>query len=351
MTYSIKTIATITLTAALSTGAAHADVKHQTDIIKESLSVGDYGTIAGGSSAFERIAEILPDKAQSYGHLHIIVQPYPNSATESTRNTKVSYFADNVAFPVTYRQNVYEGNAKLQKKIGYTLRRGPFVNKDRLVVVDNYIFFLDDWKNKDDYDLDTVLKIDGDNAIGSRSGTTGLSKSSGFGGFLGALTKSMGQVAAGDLDGDGELQKLKTTVLQPYLDQATIQQQSYFAKWKQNPANAKHLQYLADMEIAMDEGMKNYNQEIYNSPAHQRMLAHHRWMAKNVDMKVYNKKGTTIWIGSSKTAFITNEISPGHDMTSSCNTDMYYYFSEKNGTPGTKFNSDGDNCGGSVTIR
>lgn len=347
----IKKIATITLAASFSISAAHADVKNQTDIIKERLSVGDYGTIAGGSSAFERIAEILPDKAQSYGHLHVIVQPYPSSATESTRNTKVNYFADNVAFPVTYRQNVYEGNAKLQKKIGYTLRRGPFVNKSRLVVVDDYIFLLNDWKNKDDYTLKTVLKIDGDNAIGSRSGTTGLSKSSGFGGFLGALTKSMGQVAAGDLDGNGEIQNLKATVLQPYLDQATIQQQSYFAKWKQKPANAKHLKYLADMEIAMDEGMKNYNQEIYNSPAHQRMLAHHRWMAKNVDMKVYNKKGINIWIGTSENAFITTKVDAGSDAVGECNEDSYYYFSEKRGTPGTKFNSAGDNCGGSVTIR
>lgn len=351
MTYSIKTIATITLTAALSTGAAHADVKHQTDIIKERLSVGDYGTIAGGSSGFERISEILPDKAQSYGNLHVIVQPYPSSASESSRNTEVNYFADNVAFPVTYRQTVYEGNAKLQKKIGYTLRRDQSVNHRRMVVVDDYIFFLDNWKNKDDYTLKTVLKIGSDNTIGSKSATTGLSKSSGFGGFLGALTKSMGQVAAGDLDGSGEIQKLKTTVLQPYLNQATAQQKSYLATWKQNPANAKHLQYLADMEIAMDEGMKNYNQEIYNSPAHQRMLAHHRWMAKNVDMKVYNKKGIDIWIGTSEDAFITTKVDAGSDAVGECNEDSYYYFSDKRGTPGTKFNSEGDNCGGSVTIR
>lgn len=346
MKHSFK-VATITIAAALSFSTAQANVQNQTDIIKSKLKVGDYQTLLG-SSVFQRIAEIQPDKAQSYGHLHIVVQPYPEHASDQTRKTRVDYFADNVAFPVTYRQTVYEGNAKLQEKIGYSLRRGRYVNKERLVVVDNYIFFLNEWKSKDDYRLRSVLKIDGDNAIGAKSSTTGLSKSKGFGGFLGELTKAMGQVATGQTVGE-DTDKLKETVLQPYLDKATAEQKRKFAVWKQKPANARHLKYLDDMDAAMTEGIRNYNKKIYNSPAHQRMLAHRRWMEKNINVEVKNNTGSRVWVGSKTSPYYAG-IPSGSSSTHTCTGDLYVHYS-KESTSGTKFYNARSACGSSVNIR
>lgn len=346
MKHTVK-ITTVTIAAALSFSTAHASVQNQTDIIKSKLKVGDYQALSG-SSAVQRIAEIQPDKAQLYGHLHIVVQPYPNDPSDQTRKTRVDYFADNVAFPVTYRRTVYEGNAKLQEKVGYTLRRGRSVNKRRLVVVDNYIFLLRDWQNKDDYKVSSVLKIDGDNAIGARSASTGLSKSSGFGGFLGELTKAMGQVATGQTVG-ADIPNLKATVLQPYLDKATAEQQRAFAAWKQKPANAKHLKYLDDMDAAMTDGMRNYNRKIYNSPAHQRMLAHRRWMAKNIDVEVKNNTGNTVWVGSQDSPYYSG-IPSGTSSTRDCTNDLYVHYSQGSKS-GTKFYNARSACGSSVNIR
>lgn len=343
----IFNIAAVTLVATLSVGAAQAaGVSNQTDIIKSKLTVGDYQALSG-SSAVQRIAEIQPDKAQLYGHLHIVVQPYPNDPSDQTRNTRVDYFADNVAFPVTYRRTVYEGNAKLQEKVGYTLRRGPSVNKRRLVVVDDYVFLLREWKNKDDYKVGAVLKIGSDNTIGSRSSTTGLKK--GVGRFLGALAKSMGQVVAGKTGGGGNIANLKNTVLQPYLDQATAQQQHYYAAWKKKRANAKHLKYLDDMDAAMADGMRNYNRKIYNSPAHQRMLAHRKWMAKNVDVEVQNNTGSTVWVGSQDSPYYSG-IPSGTSSTRDCTNDLYVHYSQGSKS-GTKFYSARSACGSKVSIR
>lgn len=322
MKHTIK-IAPISLVAALLFNAAHGSIKNQSDLIKSKLKIGDYQTVAGYSGTV-KITNIEPEKNQP--HKHVIV-----TVGES------KYFPGNIAFPVTYYRAFYEGNVKLQKKVGYTVTRGSHVGKERLVVVNDYVFLLNDWRNKDDYSVSRVFKV----------GNGGQpAKKNGLGSLLGAMVTV---ATGGSLEEDKGA--LKREVLQPYLDQATAKQKSYYATWIQDPTNAKTKQYLDDLDMAMTQAMHNYNKKIYNSPAHQRMLAHRRWMAKNVNMKVYNKKGTTIWIGSTEKAFITNEIGVGRDTTSSCTSDMYYYFSDKNGTPGTKFNSDGDNCSGSVTIR
>lgn len=55
-------------------------------------------------------------------------------------------------------------------------------------------------------------------------------------------------------------------------------------------------------------------------------------------MTVKNNTDRALWIGSSKTAFITTEIKVDSSSSSiSCTGEMYYYYSNARGSKGIKF--------------
>lgn len=323
------------------------DLKHQSEIIRDNASKGDYKIVADqykSHSGRMEITAINQDKAQPNGHYEIIINEYPDHATESTRNETAQFFADNVAFPVTYLRSVYEGNKKLQEKVGYVIREGRSVGGDRMVFIDDYLFMLHNWKNKDDYEVRFVLKapkIAGDEPEGK-----GVKKKKKKKGFFKSLKDGIKNAGSGGVS----IEKVKAEILQPYLDSATQKQERYYAEWIKNPENAKTKKYMEDKRAMMDKAMKQYNDDIFNSPEYQRMLAYHKWLDNNVNVTVHNKSNNIIWVGSSKEAFITHEIAPGGNSTQTCTTDMYYYYSDAKGTPGKKFYTADSGCGSSVTI-
>ena len=170
-------------------------------------------------------------------------------------------------------------------------------------------------------------------------------KKKGFGGFIKAMKEG---ATAG---GGSSTEKLKTEVLQPYLEKAFAKQKAYYATWIKKPENAKTKKHLDDVAALMKKAMKKYNDDIFNSPEYQRMLAFNKWYNNNKVMTAHNKTGRTIWVGSSKEAFMTTKISAGGSSSSvSCDKDMYYYYSDSKGSQGRKFYTKNSSCGGSVTI-
>ena len=342
----MKKMKLFTMCAFLLTVLINAqEVQHQSEIIRKGFAKGDYKIIASSNGYRGRMimTNILPAKDMPDAHFEIALKLNPDDATESKSKEIDHYFADNIAFPVTYINTAYEGNSKLQKAVGYSIRRSEkYPAQERLVFVDGYIFILRWWRSKDDYIVSYVIKskeAKADKAEGKKK------KKKGFGGFIKAMKEG---ATAG---GGSSTEKLKTEVLQPYLEKAFAKQKAYYATWIKKPENAKTKKHLDDVAALMKKAMKKYNDDIFNSPEYQRMLAFNKWYNNNKVMTAHNKTGRTIWVGSSKEAFMTTKISAGGSSSSvSCDKDMYYYYSDSKGSQGRKFYTKNSSCGGSVTI-
>lgn len=320
-------------------------VKHQSEIIRARASKGDYHIIAdlyNSHRGVVNISEIKKDRNQPDEHFELFLRKYPNHPKASNRKVIHQYFPDHIAFPVTYLASTFEGNKKLQEAVGYVVREGRSVGNDRIVFVEDYMFMLQNWKNKNQYEIRWVLKAAQVNAKVSTSKTRNKK------GFFGALKNKLKKETS--MNG-GDINSLKKEILQPYLDKATEQQENYYANWIKNPENAKTKKYIDDQRMMMEKAIRQYNDDIYNSPEYQRMLAYRRWLDNNINMIVHNKSGRTLWIGSSSEAFITQKISSGESATHTCTSDLYYYLSDTKRTKGTKFYQSESACGASVIIR
>lgn len=289
------------------------------------------------------VVDISPDKSQPDGHFEIKLKENPNHAAESTRNEVIQLFSDNIAFPITYRSTAYAGNAKLQEAVGYVIDKKESDRWDkRYIFVKDHLFIVTDWKSKDDYYIRYILKSK--NAPADKTEKKEKKKKKGF---FKSLKEGIKNAKAG---GGGSIEKLKAEVLQPYLDKATVKQKAYYPEWIKVTENLKTKEFMEDQAVLMKKAMKQYNDDIFNSPEYQRMLAYRRWLDNSINMTVHNKSGSTIWVGSTKEAFISNEIQSGGSSTENCTSDMYYYYSDAKGTPGKKFYTEDSACGSSVTI-
>lgn len=342
----MKTIKLFTICMLLVTVAMQGqDVKNQSEIIRSNVSKGDYKIIAdkymrhGGVMT---ITNIEADKSRPNDHFEISFKKYPNDATESTRNEVIKLFADNTSFPVTYMHSNYEGNAKLQKAVGYLVQESKY-KTDRFVFIDNYLFFLTEWKNKDDYSVRYILE----NPDAKKETAENKSKKKKKGGFFKKLKQGIKNASTGSKE---KIEKLKAEVLQPYLDKATTKRKSNYSQWVKVPKNEKLENHIADSRVLMKKAMEKYNDDILKSPEYQRMLAYHRWMNNNINVTVKNNSGRTLWVGSGKTAFITTKIESGGSSVQTCTTDMYFYYSDAKGTPGKKFYTGDSACGSTATI-
>ena len=321
-------------------------VKNQSEMIRSKVSKGDYKIVADlykSHSGVVNISDVKYDKNQPNHHFEVLLKKYPNHARESDRNATHKYFPDNIAFPVTYLASYYEGNKKLQEKVGYVVREGRNVGDDRIVFIDDYLFMLQNWKSKDEYEVRWVLKAPKLERGKSEKQTKTKKKKKGF---FKSLKDGVKNAKAGGVS----IEKIKTDVLQPYLDEATKKQETYYESWIKKSENAKTKKYIDDKREMMEKAIKQYNDDIFNSPEYQRMLAYHKWLDGNVNFTVYNKSGRTVWVGSTATAFITSEVPSGGKSTQTCTSDMYYYLSDAKGSKGYKFYTAKSACGASATV-
>ncbi len=321
------------------------DVKNQSDIIRSSFSPGKYTVVSSFYETKEMIIDdILLDKNQPNEHFEVIFQQFPNESTK-----KDQYFPDNIAFPATYIESAYEGDEKDQKEIGYVIRKGRPAGKKRMVFLNEYIFLLDSWENKDSYSLNTVLKLEGTK---EENDSKKKKKKGGFGSFLNKIKEAKVKQKNG---GNDTREKLKKEILQPYLDKAFEKQKTYYAQWIKNPDHAKLEQYLKDLEKLMDLSIRNQNEKIKNSPEYKRMKAMHAYLdgkAANESkgqVTIYNKTGKDIYLfeeGSGNSSRIT----PNSRISVNCSKNYYYNFNP-NSSYNTQCYSANGACGSSVTVQ
>ncbi|WP_394748959.1 hypothetical protein [Spongiimicrobium salis] len=248
------------------------------------------------------------------------------SKTYENERIKATLLPDNFAFPMTYVSNAYEGNKKLQEKVGYIYDPYEGEPTTRVVFLDGAIYVMEDYMDKDNYKLEYILEFEEKPIKGLK--------------MMKAVMKSPKKMQA--------MQPKKK--LQAYLDAASVLQKNRYASWIKKPENIKTEKYIEDKRAMMKKAIKQYNDDIFNSPEYQRMLAYQKWIENSINMTVKNNKGTTVWVGSSATAFITTEIAPGKSATQNCTSDLYYYYSDAKGAQGTKFYTANNACGSTVTI-
>lgn len=321
-------------------------VKNQSEIIRSKVSKGDYKIVADVYNSHRgvvNISDIKYDKNQPNQHFEILLRKYPNHARESDRNATHQYFPDNIAFPVTYYSSYYEGNKKLQDKVGYVIRNGRNVGEDRIVFINDYLFMLQNWKNKDDYEVRWVLKAPKKEVPSPTKIKPQKKKNR----FFKSLKNKFKNAKVGS---SVSIETVKKDILQPYLDEATKKQKVYYSEWIKKSENIKTKKYIDDKRSMMEKAIKKYNDDIFNSPEYQRMLAYHKWLDSNVNFTVYNKSDRTVWVGSTATAFITSEVPSGGKSTQTCTSDMYYYLSDAKGSKGYKFYTAKSACGASATV-
>ncbi|GAB5565846.1 MAG: hypothetical protein Wins2KO_29090 [Winogradskyella sp.] len=333
----------------LSFNSNAQDVKNQSEIIRNNVSKGDYKIVAdlyNSHRGVANISDIKFDKNQPNMHFEVTIKKYPNHARESDRNAIHQYFPDHIAFPVTYISSAYEGNKKLQEKVGYVVREGRSVGDDRIVFIDNYLFMLQNWKSKDDYEIRWILMAPkAENGDNTEENVKPKKKKKGF---FKSLKDKVKKAKSGA--GSVSIEKMKAEVLQPYLDKATKKQQDFYQTWIKKSENKKTKKYLDDKRALMTKAIKQYNDDIFNSPEYQRMLAYQKWIDNNINVTVYNKSDRTVWVGSSSSAFITSKIEAGGSSTQTCTSDLYYYYSDTKGSKGYKFYTANSACGSTATI-
>ncbi|MEP5341901.1 MAG: hypothetical protein ABJL44_17955 [Algibacter sp.] len=238
------------------TTAIAQEVKNQSEIIKESFKPGNYKVIAEKYSGFDKFVnfeKIMPDKSKPKDNLELRVQLFPESPTDSKRESRERFFADKEIFPISYMSTSYEGNRKMQEQNGYVVRRGKYAGKTRLVFLKDYIFYLTYWTDKDNYTLAAILSNGGK----GKDDVTKKKKKSG--GFFKALKEGIKSGSTSTRGSNPKLEKLKNEVLQPYLDAATAIQN----KMQSSPEALAAKKKAAAINKDMNSSIDSYNNVVY----------------------------------------------------------------------------------------
>ncbi len=282
----------------------------------------------GVSDRVWRINDISPEKNQPATHYHLrMMSDLSEMDASKPELYEYSFLPDHIAFPVTYEETGYMASAKLQEAIGYVKTR---VNiETRIVFLGEHIYFIKEWKSKDDYKLYAVLEP---------------------GGTPDGLIKMMKLVAKTpkkmkELDPDAKLKA--------YLDAAYEEQARYYAEWVKVPKN-KQTETAADMQYeAMIKGIKKFNSDYEKTPEFQAMLRNNRLAAEaraESQLTVNNNSGSDVYVYSEGSRN-GSRVSAGGSRSFSCDEALYYTSSPSSSVNGggTRFHG-GGGCGSTVSI-
>lgn len=230
-----------------------AQTKGQSEIIKTEFKTGEYKIIAGGRGVMN-ITEIIPDKSQPEDNVEIVMQMWPDSPTESTREEREHFFADKAIYATNYMTTNYEGNKAMMESIGYYVRRGSYAGSRRLVFLNGKVYILGSWKSKDDYEISYVLEPKTEKKPGKKKKKKG--------GFFKKLKQELlsGSSSGGGSDDYEATQALKKDI-QPYLDAASAEQKKMEATPKAKKIAAKN----AEMKKEIDNFIDNYNNVFFEN--------------------------------------------------------------------------------------
>lgn len=299
----MKTIKLLAICAlAFTTGIKAQNVKNQSEIIKQNFKPGTYKVIATNTSIRKSVnlEKIIADKSKPEDNFELRIQLHPHSPTDSQREERKKFFADKEISPVTYINTSYEGNRQMQEQNGYVVRRNKYAGKTRMVFVDNYVFYIEYWENKDKYNLRAIFQNDVEDKSASKKDKK--KKKEKIGGFFKALKEEMKTGSTGSASGlSPKMAKLKNEVLQPYLDAATEIQK----KMESSPEALKAKRKADAINSKMNKSIDSYNNVVY-----------------------VNKTGKTIYIyrgNSTKAASYSN----GAKVKFPCSSGLNYDFTGK----------------------
>ena len=313
-------------------------VQHQSEAIK-GFSAGEYIAYLthkkAGSDDYQgginnrvwRILSIEPDKNQPDAHYEIAMMANedPDRSAEKPEEHTSLYFPDHVAFPITYMRSVYEGNPKMQGLIGYVPRRERC--EQRLVFLDDQIYFINDWKDKDNYRLFAVLE--------AGELPDGLIKT------MKLINSTPKKMKA--LDPDAKLRA--------YLDAAYAARDAYYASWVAKPANKQVETLIEDRYKAMDAAINQANEDYVNSDYYKRVLANNRAAASAkaaTRLTVKNTSSERIYVYAENSG-ATSELCAGCETTMDCELELFYKYST-GARDGAMFHRGNGGCGTVISI-
>ncbi len=320
--------------------SAQNGVKHQTKEL-ETIQTGDYlayltqqdgsGTYEGGlDELVYKVIEKRDYRIQPGVHKEVIMlfRGDSNKPEEFKKDEKM-YLPDNPAFPITYIQKVYEGNAEMQKEVGYAPRINKYDDHKRLVFLDGKIYIIKKWVDKDNYKLVSVMEHQ-------------AKKMSGF--------KKMKEVMKSPKKMK-EMQPHKT--LQNYLDTAFAKQQAVYTQWMKDPNNAAVVEHTELKRKLIIDAINKQRDDWRNSEEYKRIKernASSKQSSLISNVKLTNRTGKDIYIyeeGSSN----GSRISVNSNGNFNCKKNLYYSFSgNSSASKATQITNTGQSCGQTITV-
>ncbi len=278
-----------------------------------------------GGSTYEFRSE-----TDEVGNLRIYMTETYKSGNKSDEKM---FVADHGAFPTSFvSANMRSDNSPLEdlKVVG----KKTSSTSDRLIFVDNKMYQVWYWKDKDSYKLKRVVAAQEISDNGKKKG-----------GGLKAMKAAMAESKKTDEE--------KKAPLQAYLNEATKKQEELIPTWEAE--NKEYLEKVATNEKRWEEYVQKVNSDYWNSPEGQATLK--KWRedegkASNFTIKnetgnrlyVINEMGTVSWVAAGGTSDFF------------CSKDIYYCHPDADGNhtgegKGALIASGENACGTTVTVK
>lgn len=346
----MKKVALVIITL-LAMNSYSQEVKNQTEHIK-SLRTGKYITYdVNGKGQWYPIrlkAELAAVESEKNFSEHKILK---FKIGNSMHDKPESYLPDNMAFPITMAKIAYEGNTKMQKKVGYVPRKIRKGSTNRVVVLDGVIYDLSfkfDGENPETFKPYRLYVHESFVKQGSSKKEKPKKKKLSF---FKKMTTLQTNVSA-DL-GSKKLADMKVfELVKDYLTKAYAAQKKAYPSWKSETKNKLRLESIELKRKLMNKAMNDYNEAYKKSDEWKRIQENNRRAnaaAQKNNTTIQNKTGRDIYVYE-EGSHNGSRINVGSSGTFSCNETYYYSFSGnvswREGRP-----INGASCGSTATVK
>lgn len=331
------------------------EVKNQTEQIKL-LPTGKYLTYdvkdKGNGKYYWYPVKLDAELASVEQEKNFTEHKYLNLKVGNSMHDKPnSYLPDNMGFPITLAKLAYEGNAKLQKKVGFVPREIRKGRTNRVVVLDGIIFDLstDFDPNKPETFKPYRLYVHESYGKENKSKDDGKKKKKkkSFLKKLGSIANVAGSAAEVELNKVNHVENVVS-----YLKKAVAKQNEVYPKWKNQPKNKARLKNLELKKKLMDKGINDYNEAFKKTDEWKRIQENNKYWAKyeaENETTIKNATGRDIFIYEEGSHNGTRLFNDGR-RSYKCNKTYYYSFSgNSKWSAGTKIS--GTSCGSTATVR
>ena len=318
-------------------------------------------------------ANLLEDKKKGYNYDLYIDKPILLKEVSQDPNfiehkyfvieedgSEYNYVVDNYAFPVTYGREHFEGNKRLQEKVGYVPREFSQGRTVHVAIIDGLIYDFN-WKFKEGdastyvpYRVlmhESFLKED-NSKDGKKKKKKKLSLKERM---MRKLATSPEMKAA--LRVNGKLREMDAAqIAVDYVTQALTKQKNVESKWMTDSYNSQRIQLLDDRRKIMFKAMKKYNDDLMDTPEWRRIVENNRRAeaaGKANNVTIENNTGKDVWLYAERSMNGT-VIRANSSGIFDCKINYYYAFSGNAGTrggnAGPQAYSAGSGCGSTMSV-